>query len=492
MPFVVEGLARSGVSARIGTLGSVIATPSATLFVRASLAMGCRLTSGTREVRRLMRDRAERAERMLMQDWTSPPARDADQHYADAQTTPPRTVDAVTPHAAAAVVSHPSWRVALERVVPQTLSPEDGPPDLVMLFASTAYAMEYPELLRETRERTCAATIVGCSGSGVLAAGIELEDVPALALIALWLPGATLRPVRVHQEMIGLVDPGMWPQVMDVDPAAVSSWIVLADPFRLDVQTLLDGLSMHDPGLPIVGGLTSSHRDERRGWIFLDDHVYDEGAVALAIGGPYRVLPVVSHGCEPIGETWTVTGADRNVLQSISNRPALEVMEETLQAVPTAQRQHARENLVVGFAADEYRDEFHRGDYLVRGVIGIDEERGSMTIGGMPRPGQTIQFQVRDADVADIDLQQALTEARAILGTRQPVAGLLFTCTARGETLFGLPNHDAAAVQAAFAELPVTGVSVCAEIAPAGHRIGLQGFTATLGLLVHEPSGPER
>ena len=456
--------------------------------MRASLAAGCRLLSEMREVRHLIRDRAERAERMPMQDWTFPTAGDANHRHADTQTTPPGTVDAVPPHAAAAVVSHSSWRVALERAISQTLSPEDGPPDLVMLFASTAYAMEYPELLRETRERTCAATIVGCSGSGVLAAGIELEDVPALALIALWLPGAILRPVRVHQEMIGLVEPSLWPQVMDVDPAVVTSWLVLADPFRLDVQALLDGLGTHYPGLPIVGGLTSSHRDERRGWIFLDDHVYDEGAVALAIGGPYHVLPVVSHGCEPIGETWTVTGADRNVLLAISNRPALEVMEETLQSVPAARRQHARDNLVVGFAADEYRDEFHRGDYLVRGVIGIDEASGSMTIGGIPRPGQTIQFQVRDADVADIDLVQALTEARAILGTRRPVAGVLFACTARGETLFGLPNHDAAAVQDAFAELPVSGVSVCAEIAPAGRRIGLQGFTATLGLLVHDPS----
>ncbi|MGI8485333.1 MAG: FIST signal transduction protein [Thermomicrobiales bacterium] len=429
---------------------------------------------------------------MTMQDWTFSTAGDADQHHVDTQTPPPpETVDAVTPHAAAAAVSQPSWRVALERAISQTLSPEHGPPDLVMLFASTAYAADYPELLRETRERTCAATIVGCSGSGVLGAGIELEDVPALALIALWLPGAILRPVRVHQEMIGFVEPTLWPHLMDVEPAIVSSWIMLADPFRLDVQTLLDGLGAHYPGLPIVGGLTSSHRDERRGWIFLNDHVYDEGAVALAIGGPYHVLPVVSHGCEPIGETWTVTGVDRNVLHSISNRPALDVMEETLQSVPATRRQHARDNLVVGFAADEYRDEFHRGDYLVRGVIGIDEAGGSMTIGGMPRLGQTIQFQVRDADVADIDLVQALTEARAILGTRKPVAGMLFACTARGETLFGLPNHDAAAVQAAFSELPVIGVSVCAEIAPAGRRIGLQGFTATLGLLVHDPTGSE-
>jgi len=430
----------------------------------------------------------ESPERKTIPEVTDPGAGLLHHSHAGMQRPQFREADVLIPHAAAAGIAHASWRVALEQAVQQTLAPADGPPDLVMLFASNSFSAEYPTLLREVRERTCAATVVGCSGSGVLAGARELDDVPALALIAFWLPGVILHPVRLHQEMLGtLEDPALWFGLSGVTPDRVKAWIVLGDPFRLDVQLLLDGLGTLYPAIPVVGGLTSSHRDERRGWVFIDDHVYDEGAVALAIGGPYRVLPVVSHGCEPIGETWTVTATDRNVLHAISNRPALDVLADTLQTVPAHRRQHARDNLVVGFAADEYRDEFHRGDYLVRGVIGVDEEHGSMTIGGIPRLGQTIQFQVRDADVADIDLEQALTEARAILGVRRLVAGLLFTCTSRGETLFGLPNHDAAAIQAAFAGLPVAGASVCTEIAPAGRRICLQGFTATLGLLIHEP-----
>ena len=424
-----------------------------------------------------------------MQDW--PPSPDSDTTngvpWAEPTLRPLMGDDAI-PRAAAAVVEDASWQSALERAVVQTIVPADSPPDLVLLFASTAYADEYPALLRETRERTCAATIVGCSGSGVLGNGIEVEGRPALSLIAFWLPGSTLRPVRLHQELLGILDePALWTGVSGVAPHEVRSWIVVADPFRLDVQALLDGLGALYPGLPVVGGLTSSRREQRRGWVFLDDHVYDEGAIALAIGGPYRILPVVSHGCDPIGEAWTVTGAERTQLTSISNRPALDVLNDALASVPAARRQHATENLVVGFAADEYRDEFHRGDYLVRGVLGIDQERGSMTIGGFPRVGQTVQFQVRDADVADIDLQQTLTEARAILGAHRPVAGVLFTCTVRGTALFGSPNHDAAAVQAAFGGLPVAGTFASAEIAPAGRHLGLQGFTATLGLLIHDP-----
>ncbi|HEU0165602.1 MAG TPA: FIST N-terminal domain-containing protein, partial [Thermomicrobiales bacterium] len=340
---------------------------------------------------------------------------------------------------------------------------------------------------KETRDRTCAGTVIGCSGIGVAGNGLELEHRPALSLMAFWLPGAKIRPVRIHQENLSLLsDPELWTSLSGVEPADVTSWVVLGDPFRHDVQILLDGLSDLYPGIPVVGGLTSSPRDDRRGWVFLDDRVYDEGGIALAIGGPYRIEPICSHGCDPIGETWTVTGAEKNVLLTISGRPALDVMNDTLKSVPSEKRAAAIENLVVGFAADEYRDEFHRGDYLVRGVIGVDEARGSITVGGKPRCGQTVQFHIRDSEVADIDLEQALTDARALLAGSRPVAGLLFACTARGSALFGSSHHDARALQLAFPLMPAAGTVVCAEIAPAGRRIGIHGLTATIGLLVHD------
>ena len=50
-------------------------------------------------------------------------------------------------------------------------------------------------------------------------------------------------------------------------------------------------------------------------------------------------------------------------------------------------RERARTNLVVGLAADEYRDAFARGDFMVRGILGIDQERSAIVLGGIPRLG---------------------------------------------------------------------------------------------------------
>jgi small ligand-binding sensory domain FIST len=117
-------------------------------------------------------------------------------------------------------------------------------------------------------------------------------------------------------------------------------------------------------------------------------------------------------------------------------------------------------------------------------VLGVDHERAAIIVGDRPRVGQTIQFQMRDPLVADIDLHQHLLETRAQLGKRRPIAGLMASCAGRGSGLFGKPDHDAAALQAAFGPLALAGFRSVGEIGPIGNRIGLHSYAASIGLIV--------
>ncbi len=321
----------------------------------------------------------------------------------------------------------------------------------------------------------------------MLANGEEVDRRPGISLIALWLPGSMIHPIRLHQEHVGLLDdPELWREVTASPAGDVNAWLVIAEPFRIDVHSVLQGLTALYPGSAIMGGIASGMQQDQQACIFFDDQVYDEGGVALAIGGPYRLVPFVSQGCEPVGEAWTVTKTDRNRILTISNQPALEVLQTSIATLPEHEREGAYSNVVVGLAVDEYRDDFHRGDFFIRGLLGADPETGTLTVGGMPRVGQTIQFHVRDACTADVDLHQMLVEARAHAASGSPVAGLLCTCVGRGINLFGTPNHDPAAVQAAFGDLPVVGAYCRGEIGPLGDQTVLHGFTATFGLLMHD------
>jgi len=388
----------------------------------------------------------------------------------------------------AAIARHPDWREALAELTVQIplLSGEDEV-HLALLFASSEYRPEFPDLVARARQLTGARLLVGCSGHGVIGAGEEIEGEPALALLAFSLPGAELTAVHLTQEDLeSCRTPQDWHRLTGVAPGGVSAWLLFADPFTMDAEALVDGLSAGYPGTPLVGGLASGDIRVRGTHVFLNGEVYDRGAVALALGGPYTVRTIVSQGAAPIGDTWTITGAQGNVIETIAQRPAYQVLVDTLRALPLEMQQRAQRNLLVGLAMDEHRGEFRRGDFLIRNLTGIDHERGTLAVGALPRVGQTLQFQLRDPDAADEDLRELLERARKELGARQPVGALLCSCNGRGVGLFGTPDHDARTLVDLLGPIPTTGFFCNGEIGPVGEQNFLHGFTASIALVIPE------
>src|SRR5579884_443592 len=382
--------------------------------------------------------------------------------------------------AKAAISRQRDWRAALDEVLAAT-DLGTSPVDLALLFAGANYSAHYSELVAEARARSGARRLAGCSGQGIIGPQREVEGEPALALLRLALPGARVEVVHVTQE--ALESRGV-ARLGGLTLEDVNAWLVLADPFHLDVESLIEGLEQAYPGVPIVGGLASGRFDERRTHVFVDDAVYEEGAALVALGGNVTVRTVVSQGATPIGEPWTITSAKGNVLETIGGRPAYQVLVETIQALPPDVQQRAARNLLVGLATDEYKDEFRRGDYLIRNLVGVDRERGIVAISAFPRVGQTLQFQMRDAAAADEDLRELLSSAHRELGDTRPVAGVLCSCNGRGAGLFGTPDHDARGVAAELGAVPLAGFFCNGEIGPVGSKTFLHGFTASLALLV--------
>jgi small ligand-binding sensory domain FIST len=327
---------------------------------------------------------------------------------------------------------------------------------------------------------------LGCGAQGVIGDDQELEDLPAISLLALSLPGACLQSVRFTQEMLNQMHSGRdWYAQLGMQREDVNAWLLFADPYHLDCEQLIDGLTQAYPQVPIMGGLSSGDVDERSICLFHNDEVLEEGCIGLAIGGDYSVFPLLAQGCEPIGETWTITNVLSNgLIAGISNRPAYQMLLETFQSLSTEVQRRAQRNLMVGLAANEYQDSFTRGSFLIRQLLGMDKKTGALAIGALPRIGQTIQFQMRDATSADFDLRSLLIQARQDLTGQQPVAALLCTCNGRGMGMFGIPDHDAGMISRELNHLPLAGFFCSGEIGPIGKRSYLHCYAASLGLLI--------
>jgi small ligand-binding sensory domain FIST len=351
-------------------------------------------------------------------------------------------------------------------------------PDLVCLFVAPQFESEQRAILELVAHRTGGAAILGCSAGGVIGGAIEVEDAPAVSMWAAKLPGASLRPFRLTFERED--DHAIIEGLEEMPPAGENPTLLLfADGYSFPADLLLDHLNEKAPGLPVVGGMASGGLEAGRNALFLDDQILHDGAIGAMLTGPIATRAFVSQGCRPVGRTYAVTRSEQNVIFELGGEPALRRVEELFAVASPRDQLLMRRGLHVGQAISELKPELLRGDFLIRNVVGIDQDSGAIAIADMVEVGQTVQFQVRDAESAREDLKVALEQERA--ADERPVAGvLLFSCNGRGQAMFGQPSHDIGAVKRAFGNVPVAGFFAAGEFGPVGDRNFVHGFTASM------------
>jgi small ligand-binding sensory domain FIST len=349
----------------------------------------------------------------------------------------------------------------------------ERPTDLAFLFLSATHVDDAEDAVEAVHETLGPRHLVGCAADGVVGGAREVEQGPGAAVWAASLPGAVITPF--HATTLELDDGIAIAGVPPLEDAELA--ILLADPFSFPTAPFLSKLNQGAATLPIVGGIAGGGGEPGAQALILDDESHTEGAVGVLVSG-LPVRTVVSQGCAPIGHDLVVTRAEGNVVYELAGRPAFAQLRNEILALPTEQQLLAARGVLAGLVIDENRPEYGIGDYLMRAVLGGDDETGALAIGEQVRVGQTLRFHVRDAASADEELRAALAE----LGDMRAAGALLFTCNGRGTNMFPQPNHDADAVARAIGTSAVAGFFCGGEIGPVGGRTFLHGFTATIAV----------
>ncbi|MGH2725214.1 MAG: FIST signal transduction protein [Actinomycetota bacterium] len=353
-----------------------------------------------------------------------------------------------------------------------------APPSLALVFASPHHTDRAGDVLDAVHEAAGPGTVLGCVGEAVVGEAREVEEAPA---VSVWLGSFTGDPEPFAMDVVE-TDQGIglagWPP-----DGEGRGHILLCDPFTFPVDLVLGYVNGNVPGAVVVGGMASGGGAPGETRLFLGREVRNRGAVGIRVPPGVRVRTVVSQGCRPVGEAYTVTRSEGNVIHELAGRPPLERVRELATSLPDRDRTLLSRGLHIGRVIDEYKPRWDRGDFLIRGVIGADAESGAIAVGDAIPVGETVRFHVRDAASADEDLRALLA------GVGPPPAGaLLFTCNGRGSRLFGEPDHDAALVSSELGGLPLAGFFCAGELGPVGGKNFLHGFTASLALLDEEPS----
>lgn len=357
---------------------------------------------------------------------------------------------------------------------------------LGLVFMTPRFFPHAAAVLENLRLNARIPLLMGCSSGALIAGGSEIEENGGIVLALFSLPGAKLSTFYFNQEHIEQAEEkGYWSEQTGIAPDQTHGWLVFADPFHIDAESWMRSWNAAYAPVPVLGGL-SSGGGEQRTQVYLNGEVFEEGGVALSVGGDVKLLGVISQGCTPIGDTWTLTKVEQNLIHEIGNRNAYEVLVETVNGLTPDEQKKARGNLFIGLVVNEYAEEFHRGDFLVRNLLGGDPNSGVLAVGALPRAGQTIQFQRRDATAANEDMNELLARTKAQLAGAPIYGACLCSCNGRGSNLFGKPDHDAATVQRELGPLGLAGFFCNGEIGPVGQKSFLHGFTASLALFVRK------
>src|SRR3990172_8341404 len=158
-----------------------------------------------------------------------------------------------------ALSSAPETSPALDEVVERVREELGGAaPHFVLAFlsphhdfqkASDALGAAFPD-----------AAILGTSARSVIGAGRELEEEPGLALATAHLPGVEIHPFHLRNDELPAPGeaPAWWRERLGLAHGVRPSFVLLADPFSCDAETLIGGLDASFPGAPKIGGLASA------------------------------------------------------------------------------------------------------------------------------------------------------------------------------------------------------------------------------------------
>jgi len=342
--------------------------------------------------------------------------------------------------------------------------------NLGFLYVTDLLADDLSSILTYLRQKTGIAHWVGSIGIGICAndgKGIlgDYYESSAVAVMAAQLGDEQFQTLSTIKEEFQQL-PGKTLDWMKSTGAPFG--VVHGDPSNGNISGLVQELADFNSSF-LVGGLTSSRGNAYQ----IAGRVTGGGLSGVMFSPDVEVMTAMSQGCLPISETHVISDCLDNILIGLDGERALDVFREDI-GTDLSEDLSQVAGLIHAGIPIEGSD---TGDFMVRGLLGIDTDRGWLAIGEQVNPGDRLLFVRRDADSAKADLQKALEHLKKRLD-RPPRGGLYFSCLGRGPALFEEEALEMTLIRDVLGDIPMIGFYGNGEIS----NDRLYGYTGVLVL----------
>jgi len=334
-------------------------------------------------------------------------------------------------------------------------------PQLVLAFGAVARITE-PGLLDALQTAFPSATLAGCSTAGEIGELGVTDGMLGLTAIRFDQPGVSLATTDLASMADSFAAGVRLAEGLPVD--GLHDVLVFGQGVGINGSALIAGLASRlPPGVSVAGGLAGDGGAFARTWTVSSRAVSDRQLVAVGLHSPRTVVSHGSfHGWQPFGPARRVTRAEGNVLFELDGAPALEVYRKYLgeyaEGLPGT-------GLLFPF---EMMGADREGHGLIRTILGIDREAGSLILAGDIVSDGYLKLMHASTDTL-IDGAQAAAEHA--FADAAPAAGdtlaLLVSCVGRKLVMGARVDEEVEAVAAVFGRTArVAGFYSNGEISP--------------------------
>lgn len=352
--------------------------------------------------------------------------------------------------------------------------------DLAIVFATINYQTEYEDLYKAVQSNSNCDELVGCSGMSVLTSAGEFEEEPALAVMVIrseQLSAVSFSARGTASEVGEQIQKDIQSGLGDGSLLVIFPDVRAVNPAELVTHIGSDGTA-----LPVVGAAVSGDATGAQMYHWKGEEATEGGLTGILLTGDFDTEIGVAQGCQPIGKPREITRAEGRVIFELDGEPALESFKGTLQLLTQDDIRRSGGTVFVGIAMDPENKNPIRGDFLIRNLVGINEEHAALAVSEEVTEGQLVQFHLRNPNAAAEEIQEILTQLAEKTRQHPPAFGLYFNCLGRGKGLYGTANHDISVIQEKFPGLPVIGFFGNSEFAPIGGRNFSHAYTGVFVL----------
>lgn len=319
-------------------------------------------------------------------------------------------------------------------------------PRLLIVFCARTHDMR--ALAHEIRECSGGVPLIGCTTSGEISGAGPGEDGVVVTAIGgsgfevrtAAVPGARDRQREAGAELARLLNPHTSPHTCPHTGSTGSTgstgntiMMLLTDGMNSSQQQIIRGIyGVLGAGIPLVGGAAGDGLLLEQTLQVCDDEVFDDAIVAAMIVSTGPIGLGINHGWRRMGEAMLVTAAAGNRIDTIDDKPALDVY---LGHSGAPLECHADEAAFLRFSVTHPFGFARRQGEAIRSPSRPDYDgRGLFTLDEVPQ-GRLLWLMEGDADSMLNAGDRACEQAIEGLGGQPPIGLLVFDCVARKAVL---------------------------------------------------------